>query len=361
VNGALMATAQWKCALHSDGRVFCWGNRVNGNESGQLGRGNTTAGPTPMPVTGIADAAQIAVGWQHACARRRNNTVVCWGSNVYGQLGDGTTTNRSTPVAVPGLTDVAEIHAGDFTTCARLTSGQIRCWGRNFYGGLGNGNMIDSAVPVPVTGITDAVQLSMGSDLHCARLASTQVHCWGRNLEGQLGDGFRTNRSIPYPVQTPASTPTNPVAQTGFTNVHANYFRGYGQTTPGSTYTWGWSFSLRPTLNANFATVVYSTRVQVFGEPIDTECEIRTDGRTYCRGRNEFGQIGNGAPSFTESSWFNVSADFSAIRLGRGYGTPCAVERSSGRVLCWGWTGNGSLLAAGIPGNTTRAFEVVMP
>jgi alpha-tubulin suppressor-like RCC1 family protein len=361
VNGALMATAQWRCALRSNGQVLCWGNRTSGNQAGQLGRGDTVQSPLPLPVTGLADARQIAVGWLHACALRASGTVVCWGSNAQGQLGDGTTTNRLTPVPVPGLTGVAEIRSGDYTTCARLTSGAVQCWGYNFYGELGNATMINSSVPVPVMGISTATGIQMGANFACAQLASGQTHCWGRNIESQLGDGFRTNRSVPYPVQASTATASVPVAQTGFADVSCDYYRCYGHVAAGTALGWGWTFPNRATAQPAFNTVAYNTRVYVFGEPIDNECEVRSDSMTYCRGRNEFGQIGDGTVGFSAPAFVPISSQFSQIRLGRGYGTPCAVERGTGRVLCWGWTGNGALLAANVTGLTTRPSEVVTP
>jgi hypothetical protein len=41
------------------------------------------------------------------------------------------------------------------------------------------------------------------------------------------------------------------------------------------------------------------------------------------------------------------------------YGNPCAVERA-GTVACWGWTGNGALLAAGVDG-ITRSPALIPP
>jgi alpha-tubulin suppressor-like RCC1 family protein len=361
VNSALMATAQWRCALHSDGRVFCWGNRGNGNEAGQLGRGNTTQSPLPLPVTGLTDATQIAVGWIHACALKRDGTVVCWGSNAQGQLGDGTNTNRSLPVAVTGLTGVVEIKSGDYTTCARLSSGAVRCWGYNFYGELGNATMINSNAPVPVMAITSAARIEMGANYACALLTNGEAWCWGRNIESQLGDGFRTNRSVPYPVQASTATASVPVSQTGLADLRADYYRSYSHLASGAALGWGWTFPNRASAQPALNQVSYNTRVYVFGEPIDNECELRNDGGTWCRGRNEFGQIGDGTTSFAVTTFTLISSQFSAIRLGRGYGTPCAVERTTGRVLCWGWTGNGALLSANITGITTRPSEIVQP
>ncbi|MFO0606203.1 MAG: MXAN_6577-like cysteine-rich protein [Polyangiales bacterium] len=358
---ALMATTQWRCALHRDGRVFCWGTSVTGNESGQLGDGTTTQRAVPQPVTGLTDARQIAVGWQHACALRAGGTVVCWGSNSQGQIGDGTNTNRPLPTPVMGITNAVEIRSGDYHTCARLMTGELRCWGYNYYGELGDSSMINRNVPVAVMAINDAVQLSAGANYNCARRASGQIHCWGRNIESQLGDGFRTNRSVPYPVQAATATTSVEIAQGGFTDFYSDYYRSYGRTGPSTVLGWGWSYPNRSSVIAALASVDRNVRVFVFGEPVDNECELRTDGSTWCRGRNEFGQIGNGTTSFVEASFIRLSADWSVIRLGRGYGSPCAVERTRGRALCWGWAGFGNLAATGATGLSLRPYEVFMP
>ena len=70
-----------------------------------------------------------------------------------GQLGNGMTSTTATTTAsqVVGLTSgVAEIAAGFDHACAVMTSGGIKCWGNNGNGELGNGNTTNSNVPVDV-------------------------------------------------------------------------------------------------------------------------------------------------------------------------------------------------------------------
>ena len=79
------------------GRCWGWNNR------GQIGDG--TSGTeierlTPVPVSGLTDATQIAAGGVFTCALIEGGTVKCWGTNNGGQLGDGTTTQRNSPVTV---------------------------------------------------------------------------------------------------------------------------------------------------------------------------------------------------------------------------------------------------------------------
>ena len=73
--------------------VYCWGPGTrNGDGTGQPRY-------TPTPVSGLADATEISANNEHACARRVDGTIWCWGDNTYRQLGDGTVTSpRLAPV-----------------------------------------------------------------------------------------------------------------------------------------------------------------------------------------------------------------------------------------------------------------------
>jgi alpha-tubulin suppressor-like RCC1 family protein len=77
--------------------VQCWG----ANTYGQLGNAMTGAGgPTPVSVTGVTSALEIAAGFSHVCARTRAG-LSCWGYNQDGLLGAGSTADHSaTPLTV---------------------------------------------------------------------------------------------------------------------------------------------------------------------------------------------------------------------------------------------------------------------
>ena len=96
--------AQVTCSRDRGGAVECWSMVFGG------------VTPPAQP-TGLTDADAVTVGGSgmsatvveslpagfHACARRRNGRVVCWGDNQYGQLGDGTTLSTWVPVEVTAL------------------------------------------------------------------------------------------------------------------------------------------------------------------------------------------------------------------------------------------------------------------
>jgi alpha-tubulin suppressor-like RCC1 family protein len=145
------------CARKSTGGVFCWGM----NFDGELGDGTTTERHTPVSVVGMTNAAEISLGGSFSifdptgggfsCARRVDHTAWCWGRNTLGQLGDGTTVSRVTPVRVSIVgPDIAEITAGDLHACVRKEDGTIMCWGFNGARELGDGTTTNRLAPVPV-------------------------------------------------------------------------------------------------------------------------------------------------------------------------------------------------------------------
>ncbi len=88
------------CALTSGGKVSCWGQ----NDDGQLGTGDTTDTVTPVPVV-FPDPdlrlAELDVGAFHTCAvAGGSDTAYCWGLNQFGELGNGEQTLNPTPVPV---------------------------------------------------------------------------------------------------------------------------------------------------------------------------------------------------------------------------------------------------------------------
>ncbi len=155
------------CARRATGAVVCWGANTYGQQGNGLSSGESRdqghiGGLQPVaprapgeqvtvgPVTDLGDAADLAAGANHTCARRTSGVTVCWGGNYAGQLGDGSLSQRLTPVAVTGLTDAVQVSAGGGHTCARRPSGTAVCWGDNQYGQLGDGTVTARRVPVVV-------------------------------------------------------------------------------------------------------------------------------------------------------------------------------------------------------------------
>ncbi|MDH5674540.1 MAG: hypothetical protein OEZ06_20605 [Myxococcales bacterium] len=128
------------CALLSSGRIMCWGS----NSYGQLGNrnvGTTSSNKAVVVMDGsdnaLSDAVQVAVGHEHACARRQNGTIVCWGKASL--LGSGSSENTAQPgySTVAGIDDAIDLGAGYQHTCALRSNGQVVCWGTNSAGQCG--------------------------------------------------------------------------------------------------------------------------------------------------------------------------------------------------------------------------------
>lgn len=97
--------------------------------------------PSPVAVSAISSATDLAVGGAHACALLADQSVSCWGANAAGQLGDGTTTNRLTATKVADLEAITKVVAADAFSCAIQSDGKLSCWGNDDYGQLGDGTI----------------------------------------------------------------------------------------------------------------------------------------------------------------------------------------------------------------------------
>jgi alpha-tubulin suppressor-like RCC1 family protein len=81
----------------------CWGH----NQHGQLGdgtaeggdcSGNGTCRTSPVPVVNLESIVLVAAGHLHACAANAQGQLWCWGYNLGGQLGTGEVTDEPTPL-----------------------------------------------------------------------------------------------------------------------------------------------------------------------------------------------------------------------------------------------------------------------
>jgi alpha-tubulin suppressor-like RCC1 family protein len=283
----------------------------------------TWSGPAVSPAV-AGSAVAVSTSEATTCVVRSDRTVWCWGDNRYGQLGHGTTSMFiSEPIQAVQVTEegggplegVVAIAAGQVHQCALKTDATVWCWGYHYYGNLGNGTSgvrpgLDChdeggcGTPYAVQVVsaqggvfTNVLKVIAGRMHTCALRGGGTVWCWGYNVEGGLGDGTTTNRSTPVRV-------TQGNARTLFTNA-ADVAAGGG-----------------------------------------TSCASKTDGTTWCWGRNDYGQVGDGttrdrtsAVRVKTSKQISLSADVLDMTGGHDYN--CA-RRSDTSVWCWG---NGQLFA----------------
>jgi alpha-tubulin suppressor-like RCC1 family protein len=277
------------CVLRADETVACWGS----DQFGQLGDGNqgdAVHSAAPVIARGLSGAQGIAIGDGYTCARLADGSAACWGINQWGQLGDGTNTDHSLPAAVAGLMGVAALDAGAGHACALLRDGTVSCWGANASGQLGDGTTVSRPTPALVPGLAGVVEISAGGSHTCARLADHTAVCWGNDQRGQLGVAAPPNG---FGILSPTMVP-------GLTNV--------AQIAAGGEHT----------------------------------CARLDDGTVTCWGANDnSGQLGDGThvDRATPAAVPGLSG-VAALALGQNHSCALLVD---GTARCWGYNADGQV------------------
>jgi alpha-tubulin suppressor-like RCC1 family protein len=329
-------------ALIYEGVLHTWGR----NELGQLGNatlngsayGDCAAASLPVRYepTGASGLVSIVTRQTFMIALRDDGSVLTWGSNSDGQLGyaaeldcgsAGASPCRRLPTVVPGISGAIAVAAGFNHSLVLLSDGTVMSFGQNTRGQLGYATPSDAdqTTPTAVPGLADIVQLAAGSTHSLALTRGGQVYVWGDNQYGVLADG------------------------TADTTVHAV-----------------------PTLVAGLADVV------ALASSNSTVLALRADGTLVAWGRNNNGQIGNGASGAT-----NVTAPTPVLVSLAGGGDPAVALTSvesiagdgfvslavttNGDVYTWGLGSLGQLGLGTLPdgsrdlANRALATRVVPP
>ena len=289
----LTSGAVHNCALDSSGQAYCWGY----NADGRLGDSTYVNPLIPvavLPMGGVAFAS-ISGGNAHTCGLDAAGQGYCWGNNSYGQIGDSTLVGPATPIAVhqPAGVVFSSISAGASHTCALATTGQAYCWGYGGDGALGNNSALGSRIPLAVQGGLSFTLVTTEYSHTCGLTSAGQAYCWGRNDSGQLGDSTLTNRSVPTAVHQPAgvtfaSLATGSAYTCGLTSAGQAYCWGNNQY--GSLGTGNTTAYRTPTAVAQPAGVTFTAVRTGAGH----SCGLDTGGQTWCWGRNQYSQMGDG-------------------------------------------------------------------
>jgi hypothetical protein len=128
--------------------------------------------------------------------------------------------------------------------CALADNGRAYCWGRNASGQLGDGttDVRWAPIEVSVSGVLSGKSLvsiaaaysgSSSDGFTCAVSTEGKVYCWGYNAYGQLGDNSTTNRTSPVAVATGAASGKV------FVDVKVGSDHACGLTSDGKVYCWG--------------------------------------------------------------------------------------------------------------------------
>ncbi len=373
------------CGLASDGKAYCWGSDGDG-QLGENADGDNADEDIPVLVdtsalTAGSSLVSLTAGAGHTCGLASDGKAYCWGYDGYGELGenaDGDNADENIPVLVDtsALTvgsNFVSLTAGSYHTCGLASDGKAYCWGDDDFGQLGENADADNAdenIPVLVdtsalTAGSRFVSLTAGNQHTCGLGSDGKAYCWGRDNYGQLGenaDADNADENIPVLVDTTALT-----AGSLFVRLTAGGVGGArtcGLASDGKAYCWGRDNYGQLGENADGDNLAENIPVLVDISALTAgsslvslatgnnhTCGLASDGKAYCWGRDNFGQLGENAdgdnadeniPVLVDTSALTAGSSFVSLTAGAGSGHTCGLA-SDGKAYCWGWDGNGQL------------------
>lgn len=347
------------CAIESDGDLFCWGAsalstttkfrtikaagaRTCGIAEDSRAYCWVTSDHAPTAVSATDKFRDLAVGANVQCGINEAGKVFCWGSNSTGALGIGSTgVDAVAPTAIQSTETFRAIAAADESVCAITAAGATYCWGRNDKGQLGIGNTITpQTTPKLLNHGHNYVKIAAKAHSFCGITATGKTFCWGSDEHGQLGNGAESgDKSFPQAVDMSQVT-----GEARFTNMLAGGWSSCGLTSQGDVYCGGaYSDSILGyggALTGPASRPVPVPTMQKFTaltNGYDHQCGLNAEGRAFCWGLNDLGQLGDASTSVKEVFPRAVSLQNGAafIQIAAGNGSSCGLV-GDGTVYCWG-------------------------
>ena len=284
----------------------------------------------------VSSLRGVSVG-AHSKCMVRGSSAYCWGSAAEGILGIQTAVNENwtgalTPqfVTMPNWLGVDYIAIGVDTACAILQRGQVVCWGRNDYGQTGSGGVATSALcegvcdVVPVLVDADlgyVVHLAVGGDHVCALDFRGSVYCWGRNDKWQTGV---ESDEQPCGEMACVRRPRRVPEVEGINDIALGKRHSCALNREGEVICWGSNSKGQLGMGARGGLEV-GDGFNFFREPVrvgllprivglatghHTNCARTSDGRVFCWGANDTGQLGNGVCNNASALPIEVNLEF---------------------------------------------------
>lgn len=322
--------------------VRCWGDAT---------RGRTGGGQ----VVGVADPVELELGQDFGCARSRDDSVQCWGSNRQDALAGLPDEESDMAVSIEAVAGEAEeLVAGRDHVCAHNPARTL-CWGSDGSGQLGRRAELAVTAPQPVSlaGLT-VTQLAAGDRTSCARGVTgggvAEVRCWGDGRRTRLGDGAGRSSSAPVTITSLPFAPTR---------IFAGY-RGLAIGDPNRIAAWGLASDGRlglPGMDefvASATTVIVGASELVQAGPAFAlghhhGC-LLSSGKVWCFGLDAAGEAGGMSSEVPRE--ISGRTDFGSVFVGRGHS--CAISTTD-RLLCWGDNRHGQI------GQPTTVPSATMP
>lgn len=338
------------CGITMTDTVKCWGNGVFNDFL------NDSSIAIDQP--GVTGAVALTVGGWHKCALLTGGRINCWGQSNYGLYGDH------------GLTGVLQVEAGWGHTCVLLAGGTVKCWGNNSSGQAGHPSLTVQYTPVDVPGISGAKFISAGDSETCVITATDTVKCWGAGANPVNGADTSVPTDVPGLSQIkfvsvghyrescaidqqnvawcwtsrspPAKVPGLPPVKT----INAEYSASCAAAIDGRTFCWGSNESGQlATRNPKTTFTEIAGLKNVKGLALGNvfTCFLTEENSVKCSGNNETGALGYSKTTVALAAVpFNGLSDVKEIS-GHGQGQDICALSNNGTVKCWGTNlGNGT-------------------
>jgi alpha-tubulin suppressor-like RCC1 family protein len=209
---------------------------------------------------------------------------------------------------------------------------KLYCWGTGSSGRLGNGTLENKLLPTEVniaenSGWTD---ISVGG-FHACGIKTGKVYCWGKNDRGQIGDSTMEDKDVPTEISG---------INSDFVSVEVGGYHSCAIKNDGKMFCWGRGDYGELGNNANDN---LSTPVEISGNWTSVSlgdrhtCGIKDDGKLYCWGYGLYGRLG---VAINDTNDRNIPTEVGGsnsdwVSVYSGYDHNCAIK-TTGKMYCWG-------------------------
>lgn len=357
---SMTAGSMHACDIASGGFVWCWG--LNGKEgrigSATLGDDAMSTAPVLVPNTGwnALRFGQLSSYGNFTCGVTTTNRVYCWGSGSWGTLGDGADAAKSNvPVAIASNQTFRYVATGADHACALTVDGRVYCWGHNDWREFGATTPGYSSTPLAVLPTYSFASLTAGNGFTCGVTEAGAGYCWGASGHGQLGDGSQISYGNTF-----SATPLAVASGEPLRMIDAALEFACGVTLSNHAVCWGANGGRLGNGGTNDSStpqlVAGGQTVRSVSSGTDFSCAVGTDASLWCWGANGSGQLGASTPAVATSPVRAGESlrviEMSASGTSTGFGRhTCAISDNRLTTYCFGRNeagqlGNGTTTAA---------------
>lgn len=225
---------------------------------------------------------------------------------------------EGTPEGTPVTWASISAYGGGFFdhSCGLTDTGAALCWGTGGNGMLGDGQRsYEAREPVRVAGGFRFEQISTGWTHTCALTPIGEAYCWGGTSIEESNDN------------TGPSTPVRAAREHEFLTISTSNFLSCGIVAGGTAYCWTSAASIPTPIPGGILFDMISLGSSY-------ACGVARDETAYCWGRNNYGQLGDGTFTDTDTP-VPVASDIRFTTVAAGSRHTCGID-AMGAAYCWG-------------------------